>query len=226
MPAADSLTRMLARPIAHRGLHAGGGVGPLENTIAAALAAIDAGYGIECDVRVARDGTPIVFHDATLKRLAGRPDTVADLPIGALADVPLRGCGSIATLSAFLDAIAGRVALVVEVKTGAAPEGIGRVLDLVAGYDGAIVLESFDPLVLAHCRYAPCPVGLVGPGAGHVGDLPRCDFLSWDVADLAAVPSSLPLTSWTVRTPEQAAAARNAGAQIVFEGWRPEVRSR
>ena len=221
MPAADSLARMLVRPIAHRGLHGCGGPGPLENTIAAALAAAEAGYGVECDVQVARDGTPFVFHDATLERLAGRCDSVAELSAQELAAVVLRGGATMPSLASLLEAVDGRVTVVVEIKTGASRAGVARVLDLVAGYGGAIVLESFDPRVLALCREAPCPIGLVGPGQGQVAVLPRCDFLSWDVSDLDGVPAPLPLTSWTVRTPDQAVRARAAGAQIVFEGWRP-----
>ncbi len=53
--------------IAHRGASA---LAP-ENTFAAFQKAIDAGAdGIEFDVRLAKDGVPVVFHDSTLKRLA------------------------------------------------------------------------------------------------------------------------------------------------------------
>src|SRR5687768_6527959 len=55
--------------IAHRGAskHAP------ENTFAAFKRAIDAGAdGIELDVRLAKDGVAVVFHDSTLKRIAGR----------------------------------------------------------------------------------------------------------------------------------------------------------
>ena len=55
--------------IAHRGAskHAP------ENTFAAFRRAIDAGAdGIELDVRLAKDGVAVVFHDSSLKRIAGR----------------------------------------------------------------------------------------------------------------------------------------------------------
>jgi glycerophosphoryl diester phosphodiesterase len=54
----------------------------------------------------------------------------------------------------------------------------------------------------------------------------RPDFLSWNVDDLPhAIPAllrdalRLPVTSWTVRTPEQARRARQWADQIVFEGF-------
>jgi glycerophosphoryl diester phosphodiesterase len=60
--------------IAHRGAskHAP------ENTFAAFKRAIDAGAdGIELDVRLAKDGVAVVFHDSSLKRIAGRKGKIA-----------------------------------------------------------------------------------------------------------------------------------------------------
>ena len=223
MPVADGLAAMMARPIAHRGLHGCGGLGPVENTVAAALAAVEAGYGVECDVLFARDGTPMVIHDETLERLAARPEVVADLDAAALADVRLRDGSPIPTLEALLEAIAGRVALVIEVKSVRDAGLADAVLYRVERYGGPVVLESFDPAIVARCRHASCPIGLVGPGreAPDPAALPRCDFLSWSIGDLDALPAKLPLTSWTVRSAEAAVRAAAAGAQIVFEGWRP-----
>ena len=48
--------------------------------MAAFRAAIDAGAdGIEFDVRLTRDGVPVVIHDSTLRRTGGRLDRIADL---------------------------------------------------------------------------------------------------------------------------------------------------
>ena len=69
------------RPIAHRGLH-DRAKGRIENTAPAFLAAIDKGYGIECDLQAAKDGTPMVFHDDKLDgswaRRAHQPHTPAE----------------------------------------------------------------------------------------------------------------------------------------------------
>ena len=62
--------------IGHRGASA---VAP-ENTMAAFREAIAAGSdGIEFDVRLTRDGVPVIIHDNTLRRTAGLPHRVADL---------------------------------------------------------------------------------------------------------------------------------------------------
>ncbi|HKR23377.1 MAG TPA: glycerophosphodiester phosphodiesterase family protein [Pyrinomonadaceae bacterium] len=70
--------------IAHRGASA---VAP-ENTIAAFQAAIDAGAdGIEFDVRLSRDGVPVVIHDETLNRTHGMRRRVGEMTLDELNDV-------------------------------------------------------------------------------------------------------------------------------------------
>jgi glycerophosphoryl diester phosphodiesterase len=67
--------------IAHRGSSE---ITP-ENTIASFSKAItDGAEGIELDVRLSKDGVPIVFHDETLERLAQNIGLVIDLSIAEL----------------------------------------------------------------------------------------------------------------------------------------------
>ncbi|MCY7346944.1 MAG: hypothetical protein LH614_12080 [Pyrinomonadaceae bacterium] len=74
--------------IAHRGASA---FAP-ENTCAAFQKAIDDGAdGIEFDVRLARDGVPVVFHDSTLQRLAKIKNRVSDLTAEELNAVDVGG---------------------------------------------------------------------------------------------------------------------------------------
>ena len=62
--------------IGHRGASA---VAP-ENTMAAFREALAVGAdGIEFDVRLTRDGVPVVIHDSTLRRTGGLPHRIADL---------------------------------------------------------------------------------------------------------------------------------------------------
>ena len=218
---------LVARPIAHRGLHARGGEGPIENSIPAALAAVEHGFAIECDVRLSRDGEAMVFHDDELARLTGCPGTLADYDATALGALCLAGTTDhIPTLAAFFAAIDGRIPVFVEMK------GVGdaardallaeRVLAVVGRAATPIALESFEPFLVERCRAAPCPVGLVGPGRDTSRPAGRIDFVSWSIDDLPPhVYPGLPLTCWTVRTREQEALARSHGAQIVFEHFTP-----
>ncbi len=70
--------------IAHRGASA---VAP-ENTLAAFQRAIDDGAeGIEFDVRLAKDGIPVVFHDGDLKRVAAKNVLLKDLTAAELGKI-------------------------------------------------------------------------------------------------------------------------------------------
>lgn len=198
----------LAVPIAHRGLH---GPGIPENSLAAAQAAIDAGYGIELDIQPA-GAEAVVFHDYDLRRLTGTEGGVAALDPATLADRRLLGTGhSIPTLRQFLDLVAGRVPLLIEIKDQDRWLGsqIGdlhrRVADALGGYDGPVAVMSFNPHVVAafHDLAPRVPVGLttcafenkdwpaVPPETRRhlagIADYDRCGacFISHDTHDLA-----------------------------------------
>ena len=55
---------------AHRGLHTKDKTVP-ENSLPAFRAAAEAGYGVELDIQLSRDGQVVVFHDDTLDRVCG-----------------------------------------------------------------------------------------------------------------------------------------------------------
>ena len=77
---------LVARPIAHRGLHAKS-KGIIENTEGAFAAAIKGNYAIECDVQLTADGEAMVFHDDDLDRL-----TEAKGPVKAFTAKELKTC--------------------------------------------------------------------------------------------------------------------------------------
>ncbi len=60
--------------------HRGASAHAPENTLAAFRASLDGGAdGIEFDVQLAKDGVPVVIHDATLRRTGLRPEGIAEL---------------------------------------------------------------------------------------------------------------------------------------------------
>jgi glycerophosphoryl diester phosphodiesterase len=172
----------LRTPLAHRGLH-DRARGVIENSRSAVQAAVEAGYGIEIDIQRAACGTPMVFHDAGLKRLTGRAGRVAEHDAAALGTLKLTGAGEgIPTLEEILRLVDGRVPLLVEVKDAdaelAAGDGVleARVAEAVSGYPGPLALMSFNPhSVAALATAAP--------------DVPRglttCDFsgADWPLPD-------------------------------------------
>ena len=82
--------KVFVRPIAHRGLH-DPSKGRLENTAPAFRAAIEKGYGIECDLQAAEDGTPMVFHDPTLDRLVAASGPITAYAPSKLARFRYKG---------------------------------------------------------------------------------------------------------------------------------------
>ena len=86
----SDLSWLVERPIAHRGLH-DAARGVAENSILAARAAIDAGYAIECDVQLSKDGEAVVFHDDRLDRLTGASGQVKEQSVERLAQLTSAG---------------------------------------------------------------------------------------------------------------------------------------
>lgn len=147
---------LTARPVAHRGLH-DAGAGRLENTLPAAAAAVARGFAIEVDLQLAADGEAVVFHDDTLDRLAAASGPVKARTAAELAGIPLKGTDArIPRLDELLAVVAGRVPLVLELKTDwsrkPAPPLVGRVAAAIAGYAGPIALMSFDPEIVVEVR--------------------------------------------------------------------------
>ena len=108
---------LIARPIAHRGLH-DAKKHIIENTKSAFAAAIDGHYAIECDLQISRDGEALVFHDETLDRLMVGKGLVCNHAMTELASMKFQsGADHIQSLSELLAQVRGRVPLVPEIKS-------------------------------------------------------------------------------------------------------------
>lgn len=159
---------LTARPIAHRGLH-NPAAGVVENTPSAVQRALDGNFGIEVDLQITADGEAVVFHDATLERLTGRPERLNSMTTGALRAVPFNTTSDrIMSLGDLCDMVAGRVTLLLELKSlddgdRRLPQ---RVADVLRGYSGPVAAMSFDPQQVSHLRFvAPSlPRGLTAGG--------------------------------------------------------------
>ncbi|MCM2323893.1 MAG: glycerophosphodiester phosphodiesterase [Oligoflexia bacterium] len=236
---------LLQTPFAHRGLHHNPDCP--ENSLAAFEKTVEAGYGIELDLRVAKDGGIVVFHDRTLSRCCGvdalvRDRTAEELQSLRLFDGPAR----IPTFKEVLDLVSGRVPLLIEIKReqgSAAYED--RVLGELRDYRGAFAIQSFNPFSIAWFkREAPeVPCGLLsGRFEGSPLAWPKrlalkyllpvpfvCpDFISYELEGMpmaylamARKVTGLPLLFWTIRSDEALRRARALGGNVIFENVRP-----
>ena len=169
------MPRMIRRPdrepylkvlYAHRGLHDNKSQAP-ENTMAAFRKAVDAGFGIECDVQLTKDGIPVIFHDFTLARVARYAE--GEIPSDAVVNKDgsygvagkvidytyeellrfhiLDSEEKIPKFEDFLKLVDGKVPLIVELKIELKDLSVcSKVDSLLKDYKGVYCIESFNPL--------------------------------------------------------------------------------
>ena len=213
---------------AHRGLHYGAQFP--ENSLLALAAALEIGAGIECDLRLTADDHIIVFHDADAWRLCASPLRIGQSTLEELGRLRL-GIGPIPTLEQVLDLTGGRVPLLLEAKVdGDLWRWAPALRRALAGYRGPFGVMSFDPRLprLLKTNWPAVRRGLV------VRDrLPRWKrqlaitlaaphFLAVDRAALeqpwvASARRSLPVYSWTIRTPADREQARIHADALIWE---------
>ena len=197
-----SLDWLVARPIAHRGLH-DRAAGMIENSFAAADAAVAAHCAIECDVQMSADGEAFVFHDERLERLTEDDGAVGNTPAAALSRMRLAGArddAPIPTLAAFLERVARRVPVIVEIKS--LFDGDMRLAErtarVAADYEGAVALKSFDPAVIAHLRASEIangvPLGIVAQA--------RYEDAEWDHLGASTKQALTCLLHWRQTQPD------------------------
>lgn len=138
---------------AHRGLHSEDRSVP-ENSLEAFRLAAEAGYGIELDVQLSRDGQVVVFHDDTLNRVCGVDKRVDELDYDELK--ALRLCGTEHTIPLFtevLKLVDCRSNLIVELKGGRRNDELcEKTRDILDYYDGIFCVESFHPGIVRWFR--------------------------------------------------------------------------
>ncbi|HMO06367.1 MAG TPA: glycerophosphodiester phosphodiesterase family protein [Paracoccaceae bacterium] len=201
----------LRAPIAHRALH-DTALGRPENSLSAVRAAVAAGYGIEIDLQLSADGHAMVFHDETLGRLTPEDGPVNARTAADLGRIPLKNAQEfIPTLAQVLDAVAGQVPLLIELKDQSQGRGTsdGRLeratAEALSAYDGPVAVMSFNPACVAEmarlapalprglttCAYDPADWAALSPAArDRLRAIPDYDpvgasFISHEWADLA-----------------------------------------
>ena len=146
-----------ARPmiVAHR---AGAALGP-ENTLEALEQSIAAGADMaEVDVRLTRDGVPVLLHDSTLLRTTGVNEAVSQtsleqvrkLDAGSWFDPDFAGEG-VPTLEEALSTAQGRIPLMLELKSGG---GEGRLVQAVVELVRSMKMEK-------ECQLASSSTGIL-----------------------------------------------------------------
>ncbi len=238
---------LIARPLAHRGLHDDQN-GIIENTPSAFAAAIAARYGIECDLQISSDGEAMVYHDDTLGRLTEASARLDAMTAAELKRVTFKATQDrMMTLGELCDFVAGRAALLIELKSPRAGDRrlAARAARVLSGYAGQAAVMSFEPAQIVELgRIAPrLPRGMAvqkhawsdafaAPGRSMAALArvltARPQFVAYLVSNLPALLPALtrsvfglPLLAWTVRSADDREKAARYADQMIFEGFRP-----
>ncbi|MBR0849558.1 glycerophosphodiester phosphodiesterase [Bradyrhizobium diazoefficiens] len=248
MRAPDWLT---ARPVAHRGLH-DISRGVVENMPGAVRAAVAGNFSIEVDIQLSADGEAMVHHDHALGRLTDATGDVVGRTAAELKAVRFKDTDErMMSLSDLCTLVAGRVPLVIEVKSHFDGDRklVMRMAEVLASYQGPAVGMSFDPdQVVALRELLPSrPRGIV---AQRSYEDEYWNYLTQDQRDsmlylrhglqtqphfvafkVDHLPAPAPwiarnvfgcaLLGWTVRTAEQRIRVGQYADQMIFEGFVP-----
>lgn len=207
--------------------------------MAAFSAAIAAHHGIECDVRLSRDGIAFVFHDVQLQRMTGEQGAIADRDASALQRLTLPDGGGVPRLEALLNLCGTEVPLLIEIKVdGRRPGPVCTAIsnDMARRPKTRAAVMSFNPMAIRwFARHRPDVVrGLVVSDRDRRGWRGRIaqtlalwaakpDFIACDIRDLPSRLSTrsrqrgVPVLTWTVRSGEEGDRAALHADQIIFE---------
>jgi glycerophosphoryl diester phosphodiesterase len=244
-----------ARPTPHLLIaHRGSPARAPENTLASLARAVEEGAScIECDVRLSRDGVPVLMHDATLQRTTDRSGYVsahthaelAEADAGAWFDASFAGSG-IPTLEDVLVWRPMQVRMMLELKRGGL--GVHTTRDLaeavVARIHAAsavreVIVTSFSHAVLRAVRTLDGEIELgqlqYGP-AIKVGLVRRLERVraAWyirsvrtvgaaDVRDMHA--AGIRVAVYTANTARDVRHALECGVDAIITNELPFVRS-
>lgn len=239
------MKKLMQARYAHRGLHAIA-KGVPENSLRAFSLAVDAGFGIELDVHLSKDGKLVVMHDDSLRRTCGVDGAIEERTREELQDLRLEGTEEkLPLLEQVLALVAGRVPLLIEGKAyrGNQAKLAAAIYRAMEGYRGDYCIESFDPrVVLWFRKNAPQVVrgqlsGCLrrhGAKVGRIVDfamrnllihaLSRPDFIAYDHRDHKGISFRLcravfrpPVFFWTVRSVEGENLSEELRATPIFE---------
>lgn len=120
-----------------------------ENSLGAFRNTINAGMGIELDLRLTKDGVPVVFHDRTLRRMCGDKRKVSAVSYAELRRLRLDGTDEkIPSFEETLSLVNGAVSLLIELKLPKRHIWHKRlerkILPMLRSYGGEYMLQSFN----------------------------------------------------------------------------------
>ncbi|NLK28724.1 MAG: glycerophosphodiester phosphodiesterase, partial [Clostridiales bacterium] len=213
-------------------------------------AAVHNHYGIELDVQLTRDQIPVVFHDGNLLRACGVKHKVSELTYQELSTYRLfQSQERIPTLEEALNAIGGKVPLIIELKIPWHAKLLCRkVSEILQGYKGVYCIESFNPFGLMWYRKNHPEVvrgqlstdfrkeKIEGSKVQYfilkhllMNFLTKPDFIAYDHQYISGLSITLcrklyriKTVAWTIRSQEELDRNRKFFDWFIFENFKPK----
>ena len=109
--------------------------------------AVDAGFGMEMDIQLTKDGQMVVFHDFSLKRMCGVEGKVCEYTFEELQQFSLlKSEEKIPLFTEVLKLVDGKVPLIIEYKIETPDASVCEVgNEILKDYKGVYCIESFNP---------------------------------------------------------------------------------
>ncbi len=220
------------------------------NTLAGVRASLASAAAMEIDLHLCADGIPVLLHDHTLDRTTNLSGPVADVPLADLASADAGEGEPVPSLDQVLDLVAGRIAVMCELKVAPdQPEEGPALLDATLavirrhGAESWTALHSFDHDLVERARalapeidaaFIVAPMGgaglktLCARAAAHgVGAISLFHAVVGPHATDATRDHGLQLWAWTADTPADWTRLADAGVDGIItnqpaalQGWR------
>jgi glycerophosphoryl diester phosphodiesterase len=193
--------------VGHRGTRA---IAP-ENTLKAIRVGMVCADYVEVDVRLSRDGIPVIIHDARLDRTTSGTGQVNDLPLKELKELDAGSGEKIPTLEeAITEVVQGDRGLIIEIKEPGSEEIICNVLgNCIVAKVMAVSFHSGSLSIMKTCL-PDLKTGIIVPnnqvhhqveenGFSFDYILPRLDFLTPELVKRAH-DSGKRVLPWTLNS--------------------------
>lgn len=208
--------------------HRGAPVLEPENTLPSFLKAVECGAtGIEFDVRITKDGIPVISHDDELERTLGTNQKISETTYPELLRLSIQGKAKIPTLREVLALAKGRLSVDIELKvigaerevvdalwelemiddaivTSFIPEAIRRVKNLEPRLSIGVLLEEWDDEYLEIAR-----------NLGAEAILPYYETLDEDLVSKIK-SNGYKIITWTVDDPSTAQKLLDMGIEGII----------
>jgi len=177
-------------------VHRGGDEVETENTIEAFKYSSDLGFVfIETDVQATKDGHVVIFHDASLKRMAGVNKSIKELTLKEINEINLLGGGKIPLLSEALETFPD-LRFNIDIKTEDALEETIQIIKKMNFLDKTC-LASFSSSRLKRIKNLAGPEACISSGQMDIFKM-MCQSIGIELQATMSQCAQIPVKQWGV----------------------------